>query len=367
MDWERIKRKLEPIVNTQITLSKLSLEEWYKLIKSQSHTQLLGKGALILDQLYFLLEVREDAVVVFIMKIGSLTAAEQQLIELVLDTYLTPDRIKASSTISEEEKTALLVKEWIDRQISLKIKEAVLPEHLATKLSLGTTQIPLLLFGGYSDTHHVSYKELKKLLESFFEADIILIPLLDKEWLILGSEALLTASEGEDKESVEDALASICSGLYEMLANEWVGECQLTIHYPQETPDKSLLQIIVEMRETMRLGKMFYPSSSMHLPWQIRLEKLLNSITETEQQRYVIQVLKRNNQSADIEMYVLLERFFALDCNVSETAKSLYVHRNTLLYRLDKFKQETGLDVRSFNDAVLVQVALLLYKVTKRR
>jgi DNA-binding PucR family transcriptional regulator len=78
-------------------------------------------------------------------------------------------------------------------------------------------------------------------------------------------------------------------------------------------------------------------------------------------------VLKRNNLSPDTEMYLLLEQFFTHDCNVSETAKSLYVHRNTLLYRLDKFKQETGLDVRNFNDAVLVQVALLLYKVTKRR
>lgn len=367
MEWERIKRKLEPIINTQITLSKLSIAEWDKLILSQSDKQYLGKGVRNQDKLYFLLEVRDDLVVVFVLESVNLTSSEQQLIELVIDTYLTPDKIKASPTISDEEKTALLVKEWIDRQLSLRIKEAVVPEPLATKLSLATTQIPLLLFGGYSDSQHVSYKELKKLLESFFEADIILIPLMEKEWLILGSEALLTASEGEDKESVEDALASICSGLYEMLANEWLGECQLTIHYPQETPAKSLLQVIIEMRDTMRLGKMFYPSVSLHLPWKMRLEKLLNSLTETEQQRYVNQVLKRNNQSADIEMYVLLEQFFALDCNVSETAKSLYFHRNTLLYRLDKFKQETGLDVRSFNDAVLVQVALLLYKVTKRR
>jgi hypothetical protein len=99
----------------------------------------------------------------------------------------------------------------------LKIKEAVLPEQLASKLTLEGTQIPLLLYGGYSDSHHVSHKELKKLLESFFDANIILIPLMDKEWLILGSESLLTASQGEDKESVEDALASVCSGLYEML------------------------------------------------------------------------------------------------------------------------------------------------------
>jgi len=68
----------------------------------------------------------------------------------------------------------------------------------------------------------------------------------------------------------------------------------------------------------------------------------------------------------DEEIRTTLETFFALDCNVSETAKRLYIHRNTLLYRMDKFKQETGLDVRTFNDAVLVKLELLLYKVTKR-
>ncbi|WP_420871911.1 helix-turn-helix domain-containing protein [Cohnella rhizosphaerae] len=56
-----------------------------------------------------------------------------------------------------------------------------------------------------------------------------------------------------------------------------------------------------------------------------------------------------------------------MDCNVSETAKRLFIHRNTLLYRLDKLKQEAGLDVRSFNDAILVRLLMLLYKVTKRK
>jgi DNA-binding PucR family transcriptional regulator len=69
----------------------------------------------------------------------------------------------------------------------------------------------------------------------------------------------------------------------------------------------------------------------------------------------------------DAETISTLETFFQLDCNVSETAKKLYIHRNTLLYRLDKFKQETSLDVRSFQDAVLVKIALQLYKVTKRK
>jgi sugar diacid utilization regulator len=367
MDWERIKRKLEPIINTPIKLSKLSLDEWNTHADTQSASTKMCKSVLMQGQHCFLLEVQSGIASVLIVENASLTPSERQLIELVLDAYLLPERTKQPSSASEEEKTAQLVNDWVDRELALGISEAILPESLANKLSLVSTQIPLLLYGGYSDSHHVSYKDLKKLLASFFEADISLIPLSEKEWLIYGPESVLTASQGEDKESVEDALTSICSGLYEMLANEWVGECHLTIQYPQEFPTKSLLSVIVEMRETMRLGKMFYPSDTIHLPWKMRMEKLLNVLTEAEQQRFVNQVLKRPDQLPDTEMYVLLEQFFAYDCNVSETAKSLYIHRNTLLYRLDKFKQETGLDVRSFGDAVLVQVALLLYKVTKRK
>jgi hypothetical protein len=366
MDWERIRRKLEPIINSPIKLSKLPLEEWNRYTAEQSASAQSSKHLLVQGQLYYMLEVQGGAASVLIVEDASLTISEKQLIELILDAYLTPEKSRQPSAATEEEKTALLVKEWVDSQLALGVSETVLPESLANKLSLVSMQIPLLLYGGYSDSHHVSYKDLKKLLESFFETDTILIPLSEKEWLIYGAESVFTASKGEEKESVEDALGSICSGLYEMLANEWVGECHLTIQYPQEFPTKTLLRVIAEMRETMRLGKMFYPSETMHLPWKMRLEKLLNQLTEEEQQRFVNQVLKRTDQS-DTEMYVLLEQFFAYDCNVSETAKSLYIHRNTLLYRLDKFKQETGLDVRSFGDAVLVQVAILLYKVTKRR
>jgi sugar diacid utilization regulator len=367
MDWERIKSKLEPIIKAPFIMRNLTIAEWSKLTKKQSATPKLCKSVLYLNELYFLLDIQLSVVLVLVVEEKALTEAEKLLIELILDAYRTPDKVKTANYASEEEKTAHLVKAWVDRQLALNINDAPLPEHLASKLSLSAAQIPLLLYGGYADSNHLNYKELKKLLESFFEADLIIIPLLEKEWLILGADSLLTASKGEDKESIEEGLTSICSGLYEMLANEWIGECQLSIHYPLGLPAKSLLHAIVDMRETMRLGKTFYPGADIYLPWQMRLETLLNLISEEEQLRFVGQVLTRSGQPPDTEMYLTLEQFFNDDCNVSETAKTLYIHRNTLLYRLDKFKQETGLDVRNFSDAVLVKVALLLYKVTKRR
>ena len=55
-----------------------------------------------------------------------------------------------------------------------------------------------------------------------------------------------------------------------------------------------------------------------------------------------------------------INRFFENNLNVSETARKLYVHRNTLVYRLEKVKKITGLDLREFEDAILFKVAVMV-------
>lgn len=51
-------------------------------------------------------------------------------------------------------------------------------------------------------------------------------------------------------------------------------------------------------------------------------------------------------------MLYTIEMFFKKDLNLSDTARQLYIHRNTLVYRLDKVQRQTGLDLRSFDDAI---------------
>jgi sugar diacid utilization regulator len=131
-------------------------------------------------------------------------------------------------------------------------------------------------------------------------------------------------------------------------------------------PSKSLLAAVVRLREAMALGRKYHVEDNIHMLWKLQLEKLLQTIGEEQKQQFLQKALKRIELLKDPEMLTTLEQFIALDCSVSDTAKKLFIHRNTLVYRLDKFKQETGLDVRAFHHAVLVHVALLLYKVTKR-
>jgi len=276
----------------------------------------------------------------------------------------------SGQTLPETERMARALGEWTQAQMDNGNTKAEIPDRLNQAGRLFSDMIPFLIVTEHGTTHAV-YAELDKLLKSFFAEEAMLIPLRDQEWLVLGPAALLSESENDDRseggeESTEDMLESICSGLHAMLASEWLGECHLAVAYPI-TPAKSIVETALLLHETVYLGRKFHVGVNIHLPWMLYLERLLNSIPEAQRTRYMEQVTSRSGVLLEPEIVTTLETFFGLDCNVSETAKKLYIHRNTLLYRLDKLKQETGLDVRVFSDAVLVRIILLLYKVTKRK
>ncbi|GFZ94377.1 hypothetical protein GCM10008018_45890 [Paenibacillus marchantiophytorum] len=371
MDWERVKERLEAVLQTPIQISSLPEAAWLQLVEEQEgNAEGSGRSVVRGQEVLFYLSKEQNDIRVLEVFGAQLTVSERKLVEMTVESKQSQEKKQWGTFLSEDERKAHQLRDWLLEQMERGSTYAELPDALASQSSLYSTKIPLLLYGDYSQNQSVSYAELKKLLESFFESEIILIPLLDKEWLILAPEGLLTSGseerDGDEEESVEQILDALGSGLYEMLANEWVGECHLAIDYPVK-PAKSLFATILKLRETIMLGRSFHVGSFLHLRWELRLEKLLHLIDEEEKSEFLEQVLRGTDHALDTETVTTLEHFFSLDCNVSETAKKLYIHRNTLLYRLDKFKNETGLDVRTFNHAVLVRLALLLYKVTKRK
>lgn len=294
-----------------------------------------------------------------------LSVTELNLIGLLISKR-NNDRSGQSIAIGAE-KQALALGAWIMEQLDRPVAD-MLPEDLVIGGRLYADMIPFLLIREYNGLIEEPYSELEKLLRSFFAEEIVLVPLQRNEWLILSPLSPLSDSrmDGADEdESEEDSLMSIGLGLHEMLASEWLGECHLAVSFPIQ-PSKTIVESTALLRETVQLGRRFRHGSNVHLPWQLHLERLLSTIPEPDRARFVEQAFSRSDYYVEPEIMTTLETFFSLDCNVSETAKKLYIHRNTLLYRLDKLKQETGLDVRQFRDAVMVKVILLLYKVTKR-
>lgn len=67
----------------------------------------------------------------------------------------------------------------------------------------------------------------------------------------------------------------------------------------------------------------------------------------------------------DEETLTTINKFFENNLNVSETSRQLYVHRNTLVYRIEKLEKSTGLDIRVFDDALTFKIALMVANYMK--
>ena len=74
---------------------------------------------------------------------------------------------------------------------------------------------------------------------------------------------------------------------------------------------------------------------------------------------------ENKDELLDEETLVTVNMFLDNNLNVSETARKLFVHRNTLLYRLEKLEKSTGLDIRVFEDALTLKIALMVVSYLK--
>ena len=79
----------------------------------------------------------------------------------------------------------------------------------------------------------------------------------------------------------------------------------------------------------------------------------------------IYEKFKKGISKLDNEMIRTIEVFFKYGLNLSEAAKELYIHRNTLIYRLDKIQKYTNYDIRNFNEAVLLKIILFIWKEKK--
>ncbi|MFD2671018.1 PucR family transcriptional regulator [Marinicrinis sediminis] len=312
----------------------------------------------------FLLAEQAEHVSVLLIHDHTLSHHEFSLVHMLIDLAQASGPVDPGHGANDSQEEQM--RDWLLQQWNMGHMDAEMPEEWVKKYQLNEPRIPMLLQAAV-DVPPEREDELRKLLESFFEENLLVIALPHREWLLLAPETVLYTEDDEEGEPEprEEVLTNLCLGLHEMLATEWISEVVVSVDLPIP-PHRMLVKALHHVKETLALGRHFQPEQFIYVPWQLHLERLLESIPEPAKQHYMDQVFTHMHVQMDAETALTLEQFFQLDCNVSETAKKLYIHRNTLIYRLDKFKQETGLDVRKFHDAVLVKIAMLLYKVTKR-
>ncbi|MFC7439952.1 PucR family transcriptional regulator [Laceyella putida] len=220
-------------------------------------------------------------------------------------------------------------------------------------------RIPALLLFEQGSSFFVK-EDLSALFDTYFsEQKPWLIELNEREWLVF---APLREWIGADVFTfeAEELLLQAANGLQGALADEFGLKTNMVLTTPISSWEQlpGMWKRLVQVREVVCS---FRTEQAIWVTWKPRLERLLmqldrKAITAFLEEIPGLTILK------EAEMQKTIDMFLRLDLNVSETARHLFLHRNTLLYRFDRVKQETGLDVRRFADAMLIKVILLMLK-----
>ena len=118
-----------------------------------------------------------------------------------------------------------------------------------------------------------------------------------------------------------------------------------------------------EAQVAIDVGKVFDTDKSVIHYDNLGIGRLIYQLPTTLCEMFLSEVFKKNPmESLEQETLFTINKFFENNLNVSETSRKLFVHRNTLVYRLEKIKKLTGLDLREFDHAIIFKVALMVKK-----
>ena len=129
---------------------------------------------------------------------------------------------------------------------------------------------------------------------------------------------------------------------------------------------KDLARSFKEAQTALEVGKEFDTEKTIVSYDNLGIARLIYQLPTTLCETYLKEVFKLGSiESLDQETLFTIQRFFENNLNVSETSRKLFVHRNTLVYRLEKIKKITGLDLREFDHAIIFKIALMVNRYLK--
>ena len=121
-----------------------------------------------------------------------------------------------------------------------------------------------------------------------------------------------------------------------------------------------------EARMALDVGKIFFEEQNIIAYSQLGIGRLIYQLPIPLCKMFIKEIFDgKSPDDLDEEILTTINKFFENSLNVSETSRQLYIHRNTLVYRLDKLQKSTGLDLRVFEDAITFKIALMVVKYMK--
>ena len=121
-----------------------------------------------------------------------------------------------------------------------------------------------------------------------------------------------------------------------------------------------------EAKMALDVGKIFYSGKNVVAYSKLGIGRLIYQLPLPLCRMFIKEIFDgKSPDEFDEETLTTINKFFENSLNVSETSRQLYIHRNTLVYRLDKLQKSTGLDLRVFEDAITFKIALMVVKYMK--
>jgi carbohydrate diacid regulator len=181
---------------------------------------------------------------------------------------------------------------------------------------------------------------------------------MDEETIVL-----LTDYPKDDPERINRVARQILDNLNA----ESMARIRIGIGMPAETL-KDTAKSYREASLALTVGSVFESDSYVMRYDQLGLGRLIYQLPPTLCHMFLDEVFPKGAYEAlDSETLLTIQKFFENNLNGSETSRQLYVHRNTLVYRLDKVQKITGLDLRNFDDAVLFKLAAMVRKYLEKQ
>ena len=160
-------------------------------------------------------------------------------------------------------------------------------------------------------------------------------------------------------------LGKIAHNIYDILKND--GEEEILIAYGTVVNDiKEVSKSYKEAKLALDVGKIFFSERNIIAYSALGIGRLIYQLPIPLCKMFIREIFEgKSPDDFDEETLTTINKFFENNLNVSETSRQLYIHRNTLVYRLDKLQKSTGLDLRVFEDAITFKIALMVVRYMK--
>ena len=175
---------------------------------------------------------------------------------------------------------------------------------------------------------------------------------------------VIIVKELSDSDAVKE-IQKAAEGILQLVKRENIKNVRIA--YGTIVPEiKEVSRSYKEAKMALDVGKIFFDDRSIIAYSELGIGRLIYQLPIPLCKMFIKEIFGgKNPDDFDEETLTTINKFFENSLNVSETSRQLFIHRNTLVYRLDKIQKSTGLDLRVFEDAITFRIALMVVKYMK--